>query len=180
MDRKKDWLVALALSVTMVGVAHASGGALLEIDGIKGEAEKRRPKSEKGAEKPKDIAPRPNKPQGLLLPAVQKSGSAPHNAPPAPTSQQESSDVETKPKKQRGLLLPAVQKASDSTPDAPPPSPRSKPRVAAGDVNGDGRADVVGGAGSKPQSNRGRAVLTTRKAGEGQRRGKSGQIRTNE
>lgn len=144
MNRKVDWLVALALSVTMVGVASAENNALFEIDGIKGEAEKKRPKSQKGAEKPKDIASKPDKPQALLLPAVQK--------------------------------------ASDIRPDSAPPAPRSKPRVAAGDVNGDGRADVVGRPGAEQQSNRARAVLTTRKAGEGQgSRGRaSGQVRTNQ
>lgn len=142
---KKDWLIAAALAFGMVGVAHGQGGALLELDGVKGETEKKRPKSEKGAEKPKEIAPKPDEPQ-------------------------------------KGLLLPAVQKASDIKPDTPPPSPRSKPRVAAGDVNGDGRADVVGRPGAQQQSNRSRAVLTTRKAGEGQgNRGRvSGQVRTNQ
>jgi FG-GAP repeat len=134
LNRKKDWFVALALSVTMVGVASAHGG-YIELDGVKGEVEKKRPKGEKGAEKPKDIA--------------------------------------TKPEKPRGLLLPAVQKASDMTPDTLPPSPRkSRPNVAAGDVNGDGRADVA-----TPRQ------PAARNAGQGRRSGSRGvlnQIRTNE
>ena len=100
---------------------------------------------------------------------------------------------------QKGLLLPAVQKASDVTPDTPPPAPRSKPRVAAGDINGDGHADThirrgtmtVRKAGDKPlesnmQPARGKhfkdAKLTPRKSGEGQARNRrtTNQIRTNE
>ncbi|RDV07509.1 hypothetical protein DXH95_09280 [Sphingorhabdus pulchriflava] len=106
-------------------------------------------------------------------------------------------DVAPKPDEpQKGLLLPAVQKASDIAPETPPPAPRSKPRVAVGDVNGDGRADApirqgtmtVRKAGEKPLENSGQAPrgnhfkeakLTPRKAGEGQK-SRVGQIRTNQ
>ena len=154
MNRKKDWLVAAALSFGMIGAAHSA--IYMKYEGIKGEA------AAPNSQAPKDVAPQPDEPQ-------------------------------------KGLLLPAVQKASDVTPDTPPPAPRSKPRVAAGDINGDGRADAhirqgtitVRKAGEKPLENnmqpaRGKhfkdAKLTPRKAGAGQRRsrGATNQIRTNE
>lgn len=74
----------------------------------------------------------------------------------APQSPAASGDVAPKPAEpQKGLLLPAVQKASDVTPDTPPPAPRSKPRVATGDINGDGQDAAIK-----------RATMTVRKAGD--------------
>lgn len=151
MNRKKDWLIAAALSFGMIGAAHSA--IYMKYDGVKGEA------AAPGGDAPKDVAPKPDEPQ-------------------------------------KGLLLPAVQKASDITPDTPPPAPRSKPRVAAGDINGDGRTDAhirqgtitVRKAGEKPLENseqapRGKhfkeAKLTPRKTGEGQK-SRVGQIRTNQ
>lgn len=151
MNRKKDWLVAVALSFGMIGAAHSA--IYMKYEGIKGDA------AASTGEAPKDIAPKPAEPQ-------------------------------------KGLLLPAVQKASDISPDVPPPAPRSKPQVAAGDINGYGRADAhirqgtmtVRKAGEKPLENSSEAPhgkhfrdakLTPRKAGEGQRR-TGGQIRTNQ
>lgn len=155
MNRKKDWLVALGLSLAMIGVANAERGALLELDGLKGE-------TGKNQQKPKDVAPKPAEPQ-------------------------------------KGLLLPAVQKASDIKPDTPPPAQRSKPNVAAGDLNCDGRPDAglkkglmtARKQGEKPLENTARpqngansrtVKLKVRKAGEGQARngGALNQIRTNE
>ncbi|HMT40926.1 MAG TPA: hypothetical protein PKC48_09640 [Sphingorhabdus sp.] len=154
MNRKKDWLIAAALSFGMIGAAHSA--IYMKYEGVKGEA------AAPGSDAPKEVAPKPDEPQ-------------------------------------KGLLLPAVQKASDIAPDTPPPAPRSKPRVAVGDVNGDGRANApirhgtmtVRKAGERPLENSGQAArgkhfkdakLTSRKAGEGQsnRSGRVGQIRTNQ
>ena len=151
MSRKKDWLVAAALSFGMIGAAHSA--IYIKYDGVKGEA------AAPSGEAPKDIAPKPAEPQ-------------------------------------KGLLLPAVQKASEVAPDVPPPTPRSKPQVAVGDINGDGRTDAhirqgtmtVRKAGDRPTENNGQAPrgkhfkdakLTPRKAGERQSR-TGGQIRTNQ
>ena len=125
--------------------------------------------------------------EGIKGEAAEPSAATPTDVTPQPDEPQ------------KGLLLPAVQKASDVTPDTPPPAPRSKPRVAAGDINGDGHADAhirrgtmtVRKAGDKPlesnmQPSRGKhfkdAKLTPRKSGEGQARNRrpTNQIRTNE
>lgn len=142
-----------ALAVTAIATS-AEAGPFLELDGVKGEAaEKKRPPPPKSRpQQGKDIqAPGGGPQEGLLLPAIQsarEAGGSGHSPPPPPPPP-------PPPKgNQAGGSLDIAASANYPR--------KSRPNIAVGDIDGDGRGEL--GAGRHFRD----AKLTPRKAGGGQ------------
>lgn len=155
-----------ALAITAIATS-AEAGPFLELEGVRGEAAEKKkpppppPPPKSRPQQGKDVqAPGGGPQEGLLLPAIQSareaggSGHSPPPPPPPPPPKGNQADT--------GLDL-----ASNAT-----AARRSRPNIAVGDINGDGRSDRAYPAHFRE------AKLTPRKAGGGQEnRQKSGRAR---
>lgn len=146
-----------ALAITAIATS-AEAGPFLELDGVRGEAaEKKRPPPpppppKSRPQQGKDIqAPGGGPQEGLLLPAIQsarEAGGSGHSPPPPPPP----------PPPPKGNQADASLDIAANT-----NHPRkSRPNIAVGDINGDGRAELGSGRHFRD------AKLTPRKAGGGQ------------
>lgn len=139
-----------ALAVTAIA-SSAQAGPFLELDGVRGESADKKPPPpppppKSRPQQGKDIQAPGNGPQGgLLLPAVQsprESGGSGHSPPPPPPPPPPQSNQ--------------AKTGYDVKVGAKPRS--SRPNIAVGDINGDGKANAANG---HPPA----AKLTMRKSG---------------
>lgn len=126
-----------ALAVTAIA-SSAQAGPFLEFDGVRGESADKKPPPpppppKSRPQQSRDVqAPGSGPQEGLLLPAVQSareaggSGHSPPPPPPPPPPKGNQADT--------GLNI----SSGNATPR------RSRPNIAVGDINGDGRATASG------------------------------------
>jgi hypothetical protein len=127
-----------AIAVTAVVTPAAADPYLLELGGIRGESpEKKRPPPpppppKSRPQQSKNVqAPGSGPQEGLLLPAIQsarEAGGSGHSPPPPPPPPPKGNQAETALNMSAGNASPR----------------RSRPNIAVGDLNGDGRADASG------------------------------------
>jgi len=124
-----------ALAVTAIATS-AQAGPFIEFEGVPGESGDKKPPPppppKSRPQQSKDVqAPGSGPQEGLLLPAIQsarESGGSGHSPPPPPPPPPKGNQADS------GLKI----SSGNAT------SRRSRPNIAVGDLNGDGRANASG------------------------------------